>query len=96
MQRILESSPLWDRREWVVQVTEITANGVELRMLMSAADAPSAWDLRCEVREQLLRFIRDHHPEALPRVRLEAIDGEPGGVPAGWAEQFDRSRDSGG
>ena len=40
VQRILEESPLWDRREWVAQVTEINATGVELRMLMSAADAP--------------------------------------------------------
>ena len=34
--------------------------------------------------------------KALPRLRLEATDREPAGVPAGWAEQFDRSRDSGG
>jgi small-conductance mechanosensitive channel len=70
-QRILEASPLWDRREWVLQVTEITTQGVELRILMSAADAPSAWDLRCEVREQLLRFVRERFPEALPRLRIE-------------------------
>src|SRR4051794_22241903 len=73
VQRILESSPLWDRREWVVQVTEITAEGVELRMLMSAADAPSAWDLRCEVRERLLGFLRERFPESLPRTRVEAV-----------------------
>jgi small-conductance mechanosensitive channel len=71
-QRILEASPLWDRREWVLQVTEITTQGVELRILMSAADAPSAWDLRCEVREQLLRFVRERFPEALPRLRIDS------------------------
>jgi small-conductance mechanosensitive channel len=95
--RILEASPLWDRREWVLQVTEITQQGVELRILMSAADAPSAWDLRCEVREELLRFLREGYPEALPRLRLEAVvAGEADGVPAAWAAQFDRSGRSGG
>jgi small-conductance mechanosensitive channel len=94
-QRILEASPLWDRREWVLQVTEITPQGVELRILMSAADAPSAWDLRCEVREELLRFIRERFPDALPRMRIEATGG-PDGVPAAWAETFERSRTSGG
>jgi small-conductance mechanosensitive channel len=95
-QRILEASPLWDRREWVLQVTEITTQGVELRILMSAADAPSAWDLRCEVREELLRFIRDQYPEALPRLRWETVPREPDGVPAAWSEQYDGSRKPGG
>ena len=84
VQRILEGSPLWDRRDWVVQVTEITTQGVELRMLMSAADAPSAWDLRCEVREKLLTFLRDRYPEALPRTRVEAATS-PLNVPPEWA-----------
>jgi small-conductance mechanosensitive channel len=84
VQRILESSALWDRREWVVQVTEITPGGVELRMLMSAADAPSAWDLRCEVREKLLTFLRQRFPEALPRMRVEAVTA-PLSVPPDWA-----------
>src|SRR4051812_18907315 len=95
-QRILEASPLWDRREWVLQVTEITTQGAELRILMSAADAPSAWDLRCEVREELLRFIRERYPEALPRLRWENVPRDPDGVPAAWSEQFDGSRKAGG
>jgi small-conductance mechanosensitive channel len=94
VQRILESSALWDRREWVVQVTEITTHGVELRMLMSAADAPSAWDLRCEVRERLLEFLREQHPQALPRTRIESVSGSPAsvGVPSGWEEQYAEGR----
>lgn len=84
VQRILEESPLWDRREWVVQVTEITTSGVELRMLMTAADAPSAWDLRCEVREKLLTFLRTRYPEALPRTRIEAVTAPLAEAPE-WA-----------
>jgi small-conductance mechanosensitive channel len=84
VQRILEASPLWDRREWVVQVTEVTAAGVEIRMLMSAADAASAWDLRCEVRERLLTFLRERYPEALPRTRVEAVTA-PLAMPPEWA-----------
>ncbi|MDQ1706611.1 MAG: hypothetical protein QOF18_2977, partial [Frankiaceae bacterium] len=71
-QRILEESELWDRREWRVQVTEVTSQGVEVRIVMSAPNAPTAWDLRCDVREQLLAFVRTRYPEALPRVRVEA------------------------
>lgn len=85
VQRILEVSPLWDRRDWVVQATDMNAHGVEIRMLMSAADAPSAWDLQCEVREKVLTFLRERNPEALPRTRVEAVTA-PMGVPPGWVE----------
>jgi small-conductance mechanosensitive channel len=89
VQRILEASALWDHRDWVVQVTGITTQGVELRMLMSASDAPSAWDLQCEVREKLLSFLNVRYPEALPRTRVEAVTA-PLGVPPGWADAYPR------
>jgi small-conductance mechanosensitive channel len=85
--RIIENSPLWDRREWVVQVTDVTAQGVQLRMLMSASDAASSWDLQCEVRERLVEFVRTRYAEALPRVRVEAVRG-PLEVPPDWAESY--------
>ncbi|KAB2349159.1 mechanosensitive ion channel [Actinomadura rudentiformis] len=68
----LRESPLWDRREWVLEVTDILPNGlVQVRALMSAADSASAWDLRCDVREHLVRHIRENHPHALPKFRTE-------------------------
>ncbi|WP_456433271.1 mechanosensitive ion channel family protein [Thermosulfuriphilus sp.] len=74
--RILKSSPLWDGKVWGLQVTEATEKTIELRALMSAADSSSAWDLRCEVREGLIAFIRDKYPQCLPRIRAEV--GEKG------------------
>lgn len=68
---VVEDNPLWDRRDWVLQVTDMTERTIVVRVLASAADAPSAWDLRCDVREELLTWLVDAHPEALPRVRSE-------------------------
>jgi small-conductance mechanosensitive channel len=67
--RILEASPLWDRKVNVLQVTDAKERTVELRALASAADASAAWDLRCEVREKLVAFIQKDFPGSLPRVR---------------------------
>jgi hypothetical protein len=39
--------------------------------LMSAADSPTAWNLRCEVREKLLEFLQNTFTECLPHVRIE-------------------------
>jgi len=44
---------------------------MELRALMSAADASAAWSLRCEVREKLIEFIKTEYPQVLPRMRAE-------------------------
>ena len=67
--RILQQSQHWDGRVNVLQVTDTKEHTVEVRALASAADASLAWDLRCEVREQLVGFIQRDHPESLPRIR---------------------------
>ena len=41
-----------------------------LRALMSAPDAPTAWDLRCLVRERFVAFLRREYPQCLPRTRF--------------------------
>ncbi|KGM14185.1 mechanosensitive ion channel family protein [Cellulomonas bogoriensis] len=71
--RLLESTDLWDRRAGVLQVTEATGGLVRVRALASAADAPTLFDLRCYVREGLIRWLQREHPEALPRSRWERI-----------------------
>ena len=43
-----------------------------LRLLVGAADPEHAFDLRCLIREGLIRFLRKH-PEWLPRARSEAL-----------------------
>ncbi|MBL7070734.1 MAG: mechanosensitive ion channel [Candidatus Omnitrophica bacterium] len=68
---ILEKSPYWDKKVKVLQVTNTTEHTVELRALMSAADSPTAWNLRCEVREKLIEFLQKKHPKSLPRTRVE-------------------------
>jgi small-conductance mechanosensitive channel len=69
--RILTSSPLWDKKVNVLQVSEASERAIQVRALMSAADANSAWDLRCEVREKLLEFVQKSYPQCLPRNRNE-------------------------
>jgi len=71
LKEVLEASPHWDRKVSVVQVTDLKERTVEVRILASAASAGVAFDLRCEIREKLLAWLRTEHPEALPVDRLE-------------------------
>ncbi len=78
LQKILNESKLWDKKVCVLQVTNTTERTVELRALMSAADASTAWSLRCEVREKLIDFIKKNYPQALPKLRAELDRTEEG------------------
>ena len=40
-----------------------------IRLLMTAQNSPTAWDLRCYVREKMIEFIQQNYPQSLPQVR---------------------------
>lgn len=66
----------WDGRVAILQVTDHRADALELRGLLSARNAGIAFDLRCEVREAMLTFLRTEMPEALVRGRQRLEPGE--------------------
>jgi small-conductance mechanosensitive channel len=80
-QRILESTDDWDQKVSVLQVTDAAKETIEIRALMSAADSPTAWNLRCYVREKLIEFMQREYPRSLPRVRVE-MEKDSGGTDA--------------
>ncbi|MBC7443551.1 MAG: mechanosensitive ion channel family protein [Ramlibacter sp.] len=71
LDRIVAQTELWDGRVVVLQVTDAVGGFVRVRVLVSAADAPTLFDLRCLVRENLIRWLNTHNPEALPVARTE-------------------------
>ncbi len=73
LERLLKDNKLWDRRVQNVQVTNATEKTVEIRLMISAADSPTAWDLRVQLREKMLAFLQDKFPECLPRARVELL-----------------------
>jgi small-conductance mechanosensitive channel len=66
--RLVEANDLWDRRVAVLQVVEATAGRVRVRAVVSAADAPRLMDLRCDVREALVEWLRGQVPTSAPLV----------------------------
>jgi small-conductance mechanosensitive channel len=74
---VLAQSSLWDRRVVDLQVAGASERTILVRALVSAKNAGALNDLRNEVREKLLAFLRERHPEALPRYRAEVAWHEP-------------------
>lgn len=71
LQAACQATPLWDGRLAMLQVVEGGERAMQLRCLVTAADASKAWDLRCHVREWLIDFIQREHPECLPLLRTD-------------------------
>ncbi|MEA2923397.1 MAG: hypothetical protein QOD25_519 [Alphaproteobacteria bacterium] len=44
-----------------------------VQSMLSARSAADAFDLRCDIREQLIAFLQQEHPTALPRARAESL-----------------------
>lgn len=76
--QLIEKHEKWDGRVKSIQVTNSDRHTMEVRILMSAHNASDAWDLRCDIREQLIAFIQENYPECLPRTRVEMPEGEVG------------------
>jgi len=79
---IVSNTALWDEKVCVVQVTSCSEKTVETRILLSAKDSSTAWELRCLVREKLLAKLNQEYPQTLPRLRAtlqqQRSEAQPG------------------
>jgi hypothetical protein len=73
LSEIVGQSKLWNGKIVSLQVSDCKETTIELRALVSADNASTLWDLRCEVREKLIDFLQRDHPSALPRRRNETV-----------------------
>lgn len=76
-EEIIEATPLWDRRSSSAVVTDAQGGFITVRFVMSAADSGDQWALRCLVREQLVTWLQQVHPEALPVTRVSLHGPDP-------------------
>ncbi|MGA8987492.1 mechanosensitive ion channel family protein [Aeromicrobium sp.] len=77
LERILPTTDLWDGRVNVLQVTDAVNGWVRIRVLVTAKDAPTLFDLRCFVRERMVEWLQAKNEGGLPRFRVESVDRVP-------------------
>lgn len=74
-ERVCRDAPEWDGRLCITHVVETSEHAMQVRVLVSAADAGKTWDLRCRVREKLIDFIQRDYPHCLPHLRTDIRGG---------------------
>jgi small-conductance mechanosensitive channel len=77
LQRICEGDQRWDGRVCVAQVTETAETTIQVRLLVSARNSGDLFDLRCAVRERMIEYLNQAHPESLPRLRIDMARPAP-------------------
>ena len=77
LEAIVHPHPLWDGKVCGLQVTNLSERTMELRCLMSSHNSSQNFDLRCDVREQMTAFLREHYPNAFPTTRFAALPSSP-------------------
>lgn len=75
LERVCRAAPEWDGRFFLLQVTDTTETTMQLRALVTAADSPKAFDLRCRVREAIVDFVQREYPDYLPTRRVALATG---------------------
>jgi small-conductance mechanosensitive channel len=70
LERLVRENENWDGKVVNLQVTDATETTVEMRILVSAKDSPSVWNLRVYLREKLIEYIKNNYPDCLPKSRL--------------------------
>lgn len=68
-ERVCKSSKLWDGRVCVMHVTDTNERAMQVRLLVSAKDSGTAFELRCAIREAMIAYCARHYPDGLPRLR---------------------------
>ncbi|MBS43334.1 MAG: mechanosensitive ion channel protein MscS [Nocardioides sp.] len=66
-----DAGELWDGRVAHFQLTDAVDGYIHVRILVTAVDAPTLYDLRCHVRERVVEWVRTEDPAGLPRLRLQ-------------------------
>ena len=60
----------WDGKLALVQITDVNEQSMQIRILVSSYNSGSLFDLRCLIRENMIRFIMEKYPQCLPVRRI--------------------------
>ena len=93
LDRLVHGAPEWDKRVFVLQVTDADQRTMQLRILVSSRNSGLNFDLRCRVREGLIDFLQRNYPQHLPRLR---VDTGPSDAPTGEPVHIEQPLGGGG
>jgi len=77
---LVKGSPLWDGDVVNLQVTDATAQAMQIRALVSARSSSDLSDLQSYVREKMIAWMHEHAPESLVFSKSIRLGGGTGAM----------------
>ena len=74
---IIQDHPMFDKRVAALQITDFKPDVMEVRGIVSSTNPGDSWDIRCYIREEMMKRINESYPNALPKSRAEIIEASP-------------------
>jgi small-conductance mechanosensitive channel len=84
---LVKGSPLWDGDVVNLQVTDATAQAMQIRALVSARSSSDLSDLQSYVREKMIGWMHEHAPESLVFSKSIRFEGSNNGAHVDGAPQ---------
>ena len=81
VETIARASEHWDGQTLKVQLNDVREKAMEVRCLVGARNAAEAVELRAEIREKVIDWLRAELPETLPRSGIEFPEPAPASAP---------------
>ena len=70
------NAPSWDKKICNLNISDIRESSIELRIDVSSQTPGDSWNLQCEIREKLIRFIQENYARCLPVMRIQTNNTE--------------------
>ena len=76
-EKYVKQHPLWDGKGMGLQVTDWSAQAMQIRCLVTCRNSSDSFNIGCDIREHMATYIQQHYPQAFPMSRYLSRDAEP-------------------
>ncbi|MBR5950889.1 MAG: mechanosensitive ion channel [Actinomycetaceae bacterium] len=92
---LLKATDLWDGRIGVLQVRDTDNEYIQISALISAKNSSTMIDLRSYLREEMVTWLQENYPDALPHVRYFNYNFEETQRPGGRKKKLQKKTHDG-
>jgi len=76
-EKYVKQHPLWDGQGMGLQVTDWTAQAMQIRCLVTCRNSSDGFNIGCDIREHMATYVQEHYPQAFPVSRYLSREMEP-------------------
>jgi hypothetical protein len=85
-ERYVKQHPLWSGEGMGLQVTDWSAEAMQLRCLVTCRNSSDGFNFGCDIREHMVTFVQQRYPQSFPTRRYLSCERKAEGEQAAQAD----------